>query len=296
MRRLGWISFGLGLLLAGASHATIIASGGGPSITVQGELQAFAVDPLPINQDDFYDESRIDANGNGAVPGSAFDSVAGSVAQYDGEATVANSSASASYGYDFVHLGGSLAGGAMSLSTFSSIGIDESYFQGANDYAGAHSVAQAINFMDLAVTDVDYLLAFDGGVQDDLIPTLNGGGSVFFFVADITSGFTFLGLYGDTTPGDFAPTPFADAFTLEAGRQYRVGLGASTNALCSELNLPGFCPTVNGSGDPLDVQTPDFYGQSAAVDFGFSLVPVPEPGTVILLGAGVTLLAHKRRV
>lgn len=294
MRGLGSISFGLGLLLAIPSHATIVATGGGPSITVRGELQAYAEDPLPINQDDFYDESRSNPSGNGSLPGSGFDSVAGSVAQFDGEATVANSSASAGYSYDFAHIDGNLAGGAMALSVFSSIGIAESYFQGANDYAASRSVAQSINFMDLAISDLDYLLTFDGTVQDDLFATQNGGGSAFFFVADITSGFTFLGLFGDAAPGDFAATPFSDAFTLEAGRQYRIGLGASTNELCAERNLP-FCPTANGSGDPLDVQAPGFYGQSAAVTFGFSLVPVPEPGTAILLGAGIAAIAARRK-
>lgn len=295
MKRIGWISFGVGLLLVGPAHATIVATGGGPGLTVQGEVQAFAEAPLVINQDDFYNESRTDANGNGSLPGSGSDNLSESIAEFDGESTVVNSSASAAFSYDFLHLGGNLAGGSMSLSAFSAIGIEESYFQGPNDYAAARSVAQSINFMDLAISDVDYLLSFDGSVQDDLFPTQNAGGSAFFFVADVTSGFSFLGSYGDAVAGDFGATPFSDAFTLEAGRSYRVGLGASTNALCAELGAIVFCPTLNGSSEPLDVQAPGSYLQSAEVRFSFSLVPVPEPGTPILLAAGVALLALRRR-
>lgn len=281
--------------LGSPAFATVVATGGGPGITVRGEVQAFAEGTPGVNVDDFYDDSRTDANGNGSLPGSSFDGVSGSIAEFAGEAAIVNSSASAGFSYDFAHIGGNLAGGAMSLGVFSSVGIDPSYFQGASDSAGARSVAQSINFMDLAIIDTDYTFAFDGTVQDDLFPTQNGGGSVFFFLADITSGFTFVGLYTDTAPGDFAATAFSDTFTLEAGRQYRVGLGASTNELCTETPGFFFCPTANGS-DPLDVQAPGFYGQSAAVTYGFSLTPVPEPGTLVLVGAGLAALGRKRRV
>ncbi len=61
---------------------------------------------------------------------------------------------------------------------------------------------------------------------------------------------TFLALYEDTTPQDFAGTPFSGSFLLEAGRTYRIGIGAATDYLCTSIG-PVACPTEDGNGDPV---------------------------------------------
>jgi hypothetical protein len=300
MRKLIWQTSMALLLTASAAHATIIASGGGPGLGVRGQLQAYAEDPLVIDHSASYDEGTADPNGNGSLPSSGSDSLAQSEAEFDGESTVVGSSASSSYTYQFGHLGGELSAGSITLSSYSSVSINDSYFvdPDPNDdvevFAHSESIATAINFMDLAVSDSDYRLVVSGNVQNDLAQN-GGGGSAFVFIADITSGFDFLASFGDDTPNDFNSTPFAGSVTLAVGHTYRFGMGASTDFQCADTTGGTLCPAAdpdNGVPAPLP---PGFYGESASVLFEFELTPVPEPGTALLLGAGFALLSGRRR-
>lgn len=289
-------SLALALLLAsGTANATIIATGGGPGISVQGFLVAEATDPLAISRSEDYDLVTSDANGNGSLPGFGGDAVGENLAEYDGENTVVGSWASASYTYSFFHDGGNLANGSLLLSSYSGLGIDDTYFTNPGDLAAVRSAAQAINFMDLAISGADYLLYVSGLVQDDNLHTQNGGGSAFSFVADVTSGFTLLGYFGDATANDFDDTVFDDSFTLLAGHSYRIGMGASTDAACAETTGAGLCPTQDGEGAPLDILGPGGYSQQALTALSFTLTPVPEPGTFVLLGVGIALVALRAR-
>lgn len=294
MRRLGWISaFGV-LLAAGAANATIIASGGGPGLGVRGQVQAHAEDPLVIDIDESFDEGVSDPNGNGSIGNAANEFLAQSIAQYDGEATVIGASASSSYMYSLFHNGGQLENGTISLSSYSSVTIDGAYFEGANDFARAESIATAINFMDLAITGTAYDLTVDGNVQDDNAQN-GGGGSAFFFIADITSGFDILLYFTDATPNDYIQTPFSDGVTLLTGHTYRMGMGASTDFQCADTEGGTLCPAADPDNGIPAPGGPGFYGQSAAMNVTFSLTAVPEPGTALLVGMGALLLGARRR-
>lgn len=300
MRKLTWqISMAL-FLAAGAADATIIASGGGPGLGVRGLLEAHAEDPLAIDHLGSYDDATADANGNGSLPSSGIEFLAGNESEFDGEATVVGSSASSSYSYQFGHAGDSLSSGSISLSAYSSVSIDDSYFvdpdpnDGIDVFAHSESVATAINFMDLAITGNDHALLFDGNVQNDNAQN-GGGGSAFFFIADITSGFDFLVSFGDDTTNDFNATPFSGGLTLVAGRTYRFGMGASTDFLCADTTGGTLCPPGDPDNGIPAPQPPGVYGQSASMLVEFELMPVPEPGTALLIGAGFALLAARRR-
>lgn len=287
------------LLGATAARASIVASGGGPAITVDGFLRISAADPygigVPVDRDESYHEDRSDPNGNGSAGAAALDTVSGSAEEFYGEPLVAGSSAIAAYSYSFFFLDGELQSGTMLLNAGSGFAVDDTYFQSPGDFAAAGSVAQSINFMDLAISGTDYLFSFDGTVDDNVLHTQNGGGGAFFFMADITSGFAFLGLFNDATPNDFQNTAFADSYLLQANHQYRFGIGASTDDACAETAGAGICPTVNGAGDPLDVQAPGNYSQWSETAVAFSFTPIPEPGTLTLLAGGLALLALRHR-
>lgn len=300
MRRLGSLGFVLGLAATGAANATVIVTGGGPAVEVSGALQALAVEPIAIDVNDTYQDAQSAPDGNGATPGGSSGFASGGLAEFDGEGTVVQSQGSASYSYQFGHLNGELNAGSVSLSTFTGIGMDASYFEdppgdGPVPYVVAYGRATAIQFIDLQILDVDYLLDVFGNVQDDNAQ-IDGILSYFVSVADVTSGFDFLALYQDETPNDFTGTPFSGSFTLEAGRKYRLGIGAATDYLCTSLG-PVSCPTENDNGDPVDSdpQPPGFYFQSGASLLEFTLTPVPEPGTALLVASGLALLAARRR-
>jgi hypothetical protein len=301
MRQLSWY-FSMALLLAAsAANATVITTGGGPAARVQGALQAYAEDPLAIDSNESYDQSINDPAGNGAITNASMDTASQSLAVFDGERTVIGSSASASYSYDFLVTGGSLSHGSIIMSAYSAMSVDETYFVDPDPNAGpnvlgvAYGKASTGTFMDLDIAGTDYTFSFEGLAQDDN-QQIDNVLSYNFFIADTTSGFTFLGLYSDDSLNDFTSTAFADAFTLLAGHQYRLGVNAATDYLCTSTD-PTLCPTLDENGDPVDSapQAPDSYVQSGSVSVEFSLLPVPEPGTALLFGVGIALLAGRRR-
>jgi hypothetical protein len=179
--------------------------------------------------------------------------------------------------------------------------INPSYFVDPNPndpvsvYALAYGRAEAIDFMDLDIAGTDYLFDFSGGVQDDNAQ-LDDITSHFFFVADITSGFSFLGLYTDGTNNDFGTTAFAGNLLLKAGHQYRIGIGSATDSLCTATDT-ALCPTVDSNGDPVATlpQEAGFYGQSGSANVDFTLTAVPEPRTALLVASGLVLVAARRR-
>lgn len=303
MRRLGTTGCGfvLALFAAGAADATVIVSGGGPSADVNGALRALAVDPIAADVDESYSDSKNAPFGNGSLPGGGSDFATGGAGVYDGESTVASSAGSASYAFQFGQLNGDLNAGSISLNAYMGIGIAPEYFEDSDEsddvvpQALAYGRATAIQFIDLEIVGIDYVLDMMGSVQDD-----NAGIdnilSYFVSLADTTNGFAFLGLYQDTTTQDFQSTPFSDSFTLLAGHTYRIGIGAATDYLCTSVG-PVSCPTENNNGDPVesDPQPPGFYGQSGSATLDFTLTPVPEPGTGLLVAAGLVALAARRR-
>lgn len=302
MRRLGMTTLVVGIFAAAAADATVIVTGGGPSAHANGAVQALAVDPVPLELDDSYSDTKSSPFGNGSLPGGGIEYASGSVAAFDGESTVVGSFGTASYGFQFAHINdGSLSSGSIELTAYTGIGMSESYFEdpdpddGIDPFALALGRAEAIQFIDLEIVDVDYLFDLQGSVQDDNAG-LDNILSYFVSLADTTGGFTFLALYDDETPQDYTATPFSGSFLLEAGRTYRIGIGAATDYLCTSIG-PVACPTEDGNGDPVASapQPPGFYSQSGSALVEFTLTPIPEPGTALLLAAGLAVLAARRR-
>ncbi|MCC6642581.1 MAG: PEP-CTERM sorting domain-containing protein [Deltaproteobacteria bacterium] len=302
MRRSGSLALAVGLFVAGSSQATIVATGGGPGLSARGELQAESQDPLVIWEHESYDDSTSDPAGNGSVGGGGSDSVTPGFSVADGEATVVNTTAVANYRYSFFHDGnGDLANGTISLYAYSSVEINESYFldvdpnDGFEPFAMTSSRATAIDFMDLDVSGTDYVFWFDGAVRND---NAQIGFSLpyFFFMADITGGgFAFLGLYQDETPNDYAETQFTDSLTLLAGHQYRLGIGAATDFLCTDTPYATQCPAEDPENEISGPQPPGVYQQSGMAHVTFTLQAVPEPSSALLIGAGLALIAARRR-
>lgn len=302
MRKLGWHAAAMALLVAGTADATVIVNGGGPSATARGGMEAYAEDPLAIDRVESYDTTVNDPTGNGATPGGLTNGAYESRAEFDGESTVIGSSASATFGYTFAHFGGSLSGGSIVLSAYGFAGADDSYFSDPDPSSGppvqgaAWSRAEAVTFMDLEIVGTDYELVFDGAVQDDN-EGIDSILSYFVSLADTTGGgFVFLDLFQDATPNDYIATPFASTYTLQAGRTYRIGMGAATDYLCTSTN-PALCPALDPN-DPVSTppQLAGSYNQSGSAELNFTLTAVPEPGSALLLGAGLALVAARRRV
>lgn len=109
----------------------------------------------------------------------------------------------------------------------------------------------------------------------------NGVTHVLFFEAQIT-----FAPFSVTLPLDANATTITAPFTITSG---------TLNFFSQPGHVPVFNFDVSGSGIAT-IHLQAFNGGFIATDITYDFVPVPEPATMFLMGAGLTgLLARKRR-